>query len=450
MSREIKYIGMDVHKEAIVIAVLNGSGKLVMETIVETQASSIVQFLRGLRGELHVTWEEGTWAAWLYDLLQPLVEQVLVCDPRRNALLKEGSKSDKVDARKLAELLRTGMLRPVYHGENGLRTLRELGRSYQTISKDLTRVMNRLKALYRGWGIPCAGTQVYAPRYREEWLSKITQAGVRRRAELLYQQLDGLQGLRRTLRPELLAESRKHKATKLLRQIPCIGPIRAARLIALIQTPHRFRSKRQLWTYSGLGIETHDSAQYRYVGGQLQRSKKPQQLRGLNQNHNHEMKEIFKRCGHPGQLWQGTVARFLRGFAGQGDEAGDGSSDAGAQDRGHYFDPLEERRTFRRRTTENASRLSVEQNPRDLPGFHASVVAKRFLRCSGSRESIDTLIRRSVCCSSAPRLRVNPMPPRITQKSYRPRVSHRIMVGTLSQPFACVASEPNGIEHRGS
>ncbi len=107
MSREIKYIGMDVHKEAIVIAVLNGSGKLVMESIVETKASSILQFIHGLRGELHVTWEEGTWAAWLYDLLQPQVAQVLVCDPRRNALLKEGNKSDKIDARKLADLLRT-------------------------------------------------------------------------------------------------------------------------------------------------------------------------------------------------------------------------------------------------------------------------------------------------------------------------------------------------------
>jgi hypothetical protein len=52
---------------------------------------------------------------------------------------KEGNKSDKVDARKLADLLRTGMLRPVYHGENGLRTLRELGRSNQTISQDLNR-----------------------------------------------------------------------------------------------------------------------------------------------------------------------------------------------------------------------------------------------------------------------------------------------------------------------
>src|SRR5271170_6926741 len=222
MSREIKYIGMDVHKEAIVIAVLNGSGKLVMETVVETQASSIVQFLHGLRGELHVTWEEGTWAAWLYDLLQPQVEQVLVCDPRRNALLKEGSKSDKVDARKLAELLRTGMLRAVYHGENGLRTLRELARSYLTVSKDLGRVMSRLKALYRSWGIPCTGTQVYTPRHREQWLSKIAQTGVRRRAELFYQQMDGLSVVRHTVRGELLAESRKHPAVKILRQIPLI------------------------------------------------------------------------------------------------------------------------------------------------------------------------------------------------------------------------------------
>ena len=99
---------MDVHKEAIVIAVLNSRGQLVMESIVETKASSLLQFIHGLQGELHVTWEEGTWAAWLYDLLQPQVQQVLVCDPRHNALLKEGNKSDKIDARKLADLLLRG------------------------------------------------------------------------------------------------------------------------------------------------------------------------------------------------------------------------------------------------------------------------------------------------------------------------------------------------------
>jgi hypothetical protein len=149
MSSEIKYIGMDVHKETISVAVLNGSGKLVMESIIETKTATILQFIRSLRGQLHVTFEEGTWAAWLYDLLRPAVFRLVVCNPRRNALLKEGSKSDKVDARKLAELLRSGLLRPVYHGKNGLRTLRELARSYSTLSKDMTRVMNRIKALYR-------------------------------------------------------------------------------------------------------------------------------------------------------------------------------------------------------------------------------------------------------------------------------------------------------------
>ncbi len=174
---------------------LNSAGKLVAESIIETKAATILQFMAGLRGSLHITFEEGTWAAWLYDLLKPQVRNLVVCNPRKNALLKEGNKSDKIDARKLADLLRGGFLRPVYHGENGLRTLKELSRSYLTISKDLTRVMNRLKAVYRSWAIPCGGQQVYAPRHRSEWLDKIREAGVRRRAEFFYQQLDALQAL---------------------------------------------------------------------------------------------------------------------------------------------------------------------------------------------------------------------------------------------------------------
>jgi hypothetical protein len=121
-----KYIGMDVHKETVSIAVMNSAGKLVVESIIETKAATILQFIQGLRGSLQVRFEEGTWAARLYDLLKPHVTKIVVCDPRRNALLKEGNKSDKVDARKLVELLRAGLLRPVYHGENGLRTLKEL------------------------------------------------------------------------------------------------------------------------------------------------------------------------------------------------------------------------------------------------------------------------------------------------------------------------------------
>jgi transposase len=309
-----KYIGMDVHKEATTIAVMNAAGKLVMESIVETKAATIVQFIEGLRGELYVTFEEGTWAAWLYDLLKPHVTKVVVCNPRKNALLKVGNKSDRIDARKLGELLRAGLLSAVYHGEAGLRTLKELGRSYLTISKDLTRTMNRIKALYRSWSIPCGGPSVYAPRHRAEWLNKITEPGVRRRAELFYQQLDGLQGLRQEARRDLLAESRNHGTTDLLLRIPYIGPIRAALLIALMQTPHRFRTKRQLWAYSGLALETRISAEYHYVQGQLQRSKRPAALRGLNQNHNHDLKSIFKGAATKAGSAKGPFQDFYNGL----------------------------------------------------------------------------------------------------------------------------------------
>jgi hypothetical protein len=105
-----------------------------------------------------------------------------------------------------------------------------LGRSYLTITKDLTRVMNRIKALYRSWAIPCSGSSVYAARQRSEWLAKLVEPGVRIRAKHLYQQLDGLQPLRLEARRELLRESHRHAGVELLRQIPAIGPIRAALL----------------------------------------------------------------------------------------------------------------------------------------------------------------------------------------------------------------------------
>jgi len=119
-----------VHKESVSFAVRNAAGKVVMECVIETKASMILQFIDGLRRDVHVTFEEGTSAARLYDLLKPHVTRVVVCDPHRNVLLLEGNQNDRVDARKLSDLLRNNQLRAVYHGDHGLRTLKELVRSY--------------------------------------------------------------------------------------------------------------------------------------------------------------------------------------------------------------------------------------------------------------------------------------------------------------------------------
>ncbi len=315
---DAKYIGLDVHQATISVAVLDSVGNLVMEAILETKAETILQFIGGLRGSLHVTLEEGTCAAWLHDLLKPHVAQVLVCDPRKNALIKAGNKSDRIDARKLSDLLYLNKLNPVYHGETGIRVLREVARSYLALTRDTTRVMNRLKALYRSWAIPCAGPRVYAPRYRSEWLAKITEAGVRRRAEIYYQQLDALRSLREQVRRDLLAEGRKHSAMKLLRQIPSIGPIRAVLLIALMQTPHRFRTKRQLWAYSGLALKTSTSGEYRIVEGRLKRSRKFLAIRGLNANHNHDLKNIFKGAATRAAAVPGPFQEFHAGLVARG------------------------------------------------------------------------------------------------------------------------------------
>ena len=307
-----KYIGMDVHQATISVAVMDSSGKLIMECILETKAATILEFIDGLSGTLSVTFEEGTSAAWLHDLLKPHVSHLVVCDPRRNALLKDGSKSDRIDARKLAALLHANKLHAVYHGEHGVRTLKELGRSYLTITKDLTRVMSRIKALYRSWAIPCSGTTVYAVRHRAEWLAKIPEPGVRLRAERMYQQLDLLQPVRQQARQDLLRESHQHPAVKLLRQIPAIGPIRAALLVALLQTPHRFRTKRQLWAYSGFALETQDSGEYRMVRGKVRRNRERLTVLGLNDNHNHDLKNLFKGAAISASTRPGPLHDFYR------------------------------------------------------------------------------------------------------------------------------------------
>ena len=175
---DAKYIGMDVHPATISVAVRDSRGNLVMEAILETKADTILAFIHGLRGSVSVTFEEGTWAAWLHDLLLPHVTRVVACDPRKNALLKVGNHNDRVDARKLSELLYLNKLSPVYHGEPGIRALKELARSYITITRDLTRVMSRLKAIYRSWAIPCTASRC---------THRVTvQSGWRRSRKLVY------------------------------------------------------------------------------------------------------------------------------------------------------------------------------------------------------------------------------------------------------------------------
>lgn len=309
------YVGLDVHKASICVAVINAAGKLVMESVVATSAATVLDFLKGLRGRVGVTFEEGTHAAWLYDVLKNTKAEVIACDPRKNRLLRDGNKSDRVGARKLALLLRAGLLSPVYHGGHGTRDLKELVRSYEYLVEDATRAMNRLKALYRGRAIACAGAEVYKPQQREAWLAKLTGPGARARAERLYSELDHLMGLRREARRAPVAECRRHPASKLPLGVPTLGVVRVAQLIASAVTPHRFRTKRQFWSYCGLAVVTKSSADYQLDGAQLRRVKRAASTRGLTRSHNRTLKHVFKSAAPTASRYEPFKTRYAEMLA---------------------------------------------------------------------------------------------------------------------------------------
>jgi len=314
----LRYIGLDVHQDTVSAAVLDHRGKLIMQSVIATRAAAILDFLHGIQGTLHVTFEEGVHSAWLYDLLQRRVARVLVCDPRKNKLLKSGNKGDLIDARKLAELLRNDALSPVYHGALSALEVQHRTRSYTLLTEDTTRVMNRLKAVFRSQAIRCHGKKIFRPDLRQAHLAQLPTPGLRQRAESLYRELDALHPLRLQAKREMLAECRKHPAMKWLQSVPYLGKVRTAVLIGRVQTPHRFRTKRQFWSYCGLALQTRDSAEYRLVQGQIERKARPAQIRGLNWNHNHELKGLFKSAATMAAFRQGIFHEYYVGLLAKG------------------------------------------------------------------------------------------------------------------------------------
>ncbi len=287
------YVGMDVHAAMIVVVVLNTTGEVFMELVIPTQQEAVLTFLRGLRGRIHVTFEQGCQATWLYHVIRPLVAEVIVCNPRHNRLVLSGSKSDNIDARKLAELLRQGALRPVYQAGDLLRELKETVYNYDSIVQDSVRLMSRIRALYRSQGITCRGRGLYDAHSRSEWLDKIAIHALQTRIDTLCQQLDLLDPLRQQAASLLRQEIRRHPARKYLR-CPGIKTIRAAQIIATVGTPHRFRTSRQYWSYSGLAVVTKSTSDFEIHQGRIRRRPGKPLTRGLNRNFSRRMKRVYK------------------------------------------------------------------------------------------------------------------------------------------------------------
>ena len=285
-----RYIGLDVHATSTTFAVVGERGKRLGTHVVETNGQALVEQLKTIAGKKHVCLEEGTQSAWLHEILSPHAEEIVVVMVSES----RGQKSDESDAFHLAEQLRTGALkRRVFKEVGEYRTLGELGRTHAMIVQDVVRVQNRIKALLRSRGIAVVGKSVYSEKGREELVEKLPEAS-RGAATTLYAQYDAVEAIRRQAEKELVAEAHRHAMSRVLESCPGLGPIRVAQLMPIVVSPARFRTKRQFWSYCGLGIVMRSSSDWiRTKDGGWTRAE-VQKTRGLNLNHNHTLKHIFK------------------------------------------------------------------------------------------------------------------------------------------------------------
>jgi transposase len=285
-----RYIGLDVHAASTTFAVIGESGKRLGSHVVETNGQALVERLKTIPGNKHVVLEEGTQSAWIYEILSPHAAEVIV------AMVQEsrGQKSDEGDAFQLAEQLRTGAIKKRVFKEAGeYKALRELGRTHTMVVQDVVRVQNRIKSLFRSRGVAALGKSVYSEKGREELLSQLPEAS-RGAAKTLYAQYDAVEEIRRQAEKDLVKEAHRHPISRLLESCPGLGPIRVAQMIPIVVSPERFRTKRQFWSYCGLGIVMRSSSDWvRKTDGGWARAE-VQKTRGLNLNHNHTLKCIFK------------------------------------------------------------------------------------------------------------------------------------------------------------
>jgi transposase len=286
-----RYIGIDLHSKSSTVVVMNAAGKRLKEQVIETNAKLLIEAVRSVAGTRRLCFEEGILSNWIYELLEPHVDELVVVQPQRR---QRGSKSDSIDAWTLADNLRTGTLATrVFKKPRRFDGLRQAVRAQQIAVKDMTRAKNRLNALYRSRGIHGPSEAIYDPEQRTAWLRKLPSA-YQTLGEMLSRQLDGLTEANERAEQWLHKEAGQVEEVKRLMTVDGLGPIRAAQVVAVVVVPERFRTKRQFWSYCGLGLVSRSSSDWERDSTGKWRRRPVTQTRGLNRNRSPMLKNVFK------------------------------------------------------------------------------------------------------------------------------------------------------------
>lgn len=255
-------IGIDVHKRFCELSRINRSGKEVDHVVVKTSLDELICYIDGvkpkLKEQVHIVFEEGELSGWLYRGLKPHAARVVSADPQKNSLIfNYGSKTDKIDPLKLAQLYKGGYINPVYHTDDEKRAeLKNTVLTYHKITKDVVRNKARLKSLYRRYGIMVEGKDIYNLKYRDQYLAKTHN---NQNAKILFELLDMFVDTKIKLEKTIKQSNKFIPIISKLKTIPGFGDITVTTFFVIIDTPYRFQRKSQLWSYANLGRRVAES-----------------------------------------------------------------------------------------------------------------------------------------------------------------------------------------------
>lgn len=286
-----KYVGMDIHQSTTALEVIDNNKRTLMESIVRTERQTFIDMIEGLSSNgnrIEVALEESHLAEWAYQTLEPYADRVVVCDP--TSLAERGSKSDKIDANKLARYLRMDELNEVYHGDGIDRELKELVSGYEQTKDNLVRAKNRLKAIFSARHIDVSNIRIYEEPHKG--LEMLEGSAATLKAEQLYKRIQLFKDQKPKLRDQMIERASSTQGWRPIQSLPGFGDIRTSEVIGIIGTPHRFRKDAQLHKYSGLAVVHEDSSEYEATEEGIEHKEK-HESRGLNQGHP-VLKRIFK------------------------------------------------------------------------------------------------------------------------------------------------------------
>ena len=263
------YGGIDVHVKFCQFSIIDQEGKELINIDVETNRLQLIRFVKKLPKPIHLIVESSTLTEWVIRILEPFVDCIQACDPRQNKWISSSDKSnDKVDATRLANLLRAGLYNPVHIPLKDRQLFREMVIEYHKMTQETTRIKNRIKAKYRSRGIEASGQLVFSKRGREHYLSLLDDP-LRQQTTLMYFKVfDELIEQRKKLLQNLRSRSAAYPEIANFMTVPGVGFIVAITFFAIVDTPWRFESKEKLWSYCRLGVNHKISAGKRKGGGQ--------------------------------------------------------------------------------------------------------------------------------------------------------------------------------------